>query len=340
MSKKHKLWALLPPMPKPMLTGAVAQFESAGLEGVWSPQLYSAPFVPLAAAASVSDRLKLGTGVALAFTRSPLETACCALDLDLISEGRVVLGIGPSIKWWNEDWYGVEYGKPLRHLREAVRVIRTIIEKGHTGEIGRIDGEYYKLNLEHFKTLTPPVRTHIPLYLPAVFEKTIQMAGELADGLPGHPIWAAKWVTEQVEKNLKIGLEKSGRKRSDVDLQLWLFCAPNEDKREAIEDARHTIAWYGQMEQYERYYEYIGFGKEARALQEAGKGGDTAAMLAACTDEMVDAIALAGPPAELRKRLDALGEIADSFTLAVPFYGLSPEKTAHYSAQIASTFYG
>jgi alkanesulfonate monooxygenase SsuD/methylene tetrahydromethanopterin reductase-like flavin-dependent oxidoreductase (luciferase family) len=142
-----------------------------------------------------------------------------------------------------------------------------------------------------------------------------------------------------VEKHLKTGLERSGRSRKDFDLQLWLFCAPNEDKREAIEDARHTIAWYGQMQQYERYYEYIGFGREARALQAAGQRGDTAAMLAACTDEMVDAIALAGPPGELRRRLAALGGIADSFTLAVPFYGLSPEKAAHYSARIAETFY-
>lgn len=339
MSRKHKLWALLPPLPKPMLIGAVAQYEAAELEGVWSPQLYGAPFVPLAAAAAVSDRLKLGTGVALAFTRSPLETASCALDLDLISEGRAVLGIGPSIKWWNDDWYGVEYGKPLAHLRETIGIVQAIIEKGHTGELGHMDGEYYQLDFNRFKTLAPPVRSHIPLYLPAVFEKTTQMAGELADGLIGHPIWAAKWITEQVEGNLKKGLDQAGRSRKDFDLQLWLFCAPNEDKREAIEDARHTIAWYGQIEQYERYYEYIGFGKEARALQDAAKRGDTEAMLTACSDAMVDAIALAGPPDELRKRLEALGDIADSFTLATPFYGLSPEKNLFYSEQIAATFY-
>jgi probable F420-dependent oxidoreductase len=339
MARKQKLWALLPPLPKEVMGPVLAQYEAAGLEGVWSPQLYGAPFVPLAAAAALSDRLKLGTGVALAFTRSPLETAHCALDLDLISGGRTVLGLGPSIRHWNEQWYGVHYGKPLAHLREAVGLIRTLIERGHSGELGQIDGEYYRLDLHGFKALAPPLRTRIPLYLPAVFEKTIEMAGELADGLPGHPIWAAKWVTEQVERHLKTGLDRAGRRRADFDLQLWLFCAPNEDKREAIEDARHTIAWYGQMEQYERYYEYIGFGREARALQVAGKRGDTAAMLAACSDEMVDAIALAGPPDELRRRLAALEGIADSFTLTVPFYGLPPEKAAHYGQRIADTFY-
>ena len=340
MAKKHKLWALIPPLPKEILDPMVRQLDSAGLEGIWSPQLFSAPFMPLAAAAMCSDNLKLGTGVALAFTRSPLETACSALDLDLISGGRAVLGVGPSIKHFNEDWYGVEYGKPLQHLREAVSIIRMLIEKGHTGDLGKIDTEYYKLDFSDFKTLSPPLRTDIPLYLPAVFEKSIQAAGELADGLPGHPIWSAKWITEQVEKNLKIGLDKAGKRREDFDLQPWLFCAPNPDKKEALNDARHTIAWYGSIAQYHRYYEYIGFGKENLALQEASKSGNIEDLLAACPDEMVDAIALAGPPDEVRKRFAELSEIADSFTLTTPFYGLTPEKNAYYSEQIAATFYG
>jgi alkanesulfonate monooxygenase SsuD/methylene tetrahydromethanopterin reductase-like flavin-dependent oxidoreductase (luciferase family) len=340
MTKKHKLWALVPSLPKEVLEPTVRQLDSAGLEGIWSPQLFSSPFVPLAASAMCSDKLKLGTGIALAFARSPLETACTALDLDMISGGRAVLGIGPSIKHWNENWYGVEYGKPLQHLREAVGIIRMLIQDGHTGNLGKIDTEYYNLDLSDFKTLAPPLRTDIPLYMPAVFEKSIQAAAELADGLPGHPIWSAKWITEQVEKNLKIGLDRAGKSRADFDLQPWLFCAPNPDKKEAINDARHTIAWYGSMGQYHRYYDYIGFGKENLALQEAAKTGNTEDLVAACPDEMVDAIALAGPPDELRKRFAQLSDIADSFTLTPPFYGLSPEKNAYYSEQIAATFYG
>lgn len=340
MTDKYRLWALLPPLPKEMLVPMVQQYEAAGLEGVWAAQLYGAPFVPLAAAAVVSDKLKLGTGVALGFVRSPLETASCALDLDMISGGRCVLGIGPSIKWWNEDWYGVTYGKPLAHLREVISTVRTIIARGHTGELGKIDGEYCKLDLSRFKTLAPPVRTEIPIYIPAVFEKSCQMAGEIADGLPGHPIWNEQWIREQVAPNLKIGLDRAGRNRKDFDLNLFLFVAPNENKREAIEDARQTIAFYGQMAQYERYYEAIGFGKEARALQEAGARQDHAAMMAACSDEMVESIVLAGPPDELRARLKRLAQIADSFTLSIPFYGMAPDKAAYYTQRIAEVFYG
>lgn len=339
MARKHRLWALVPALPKDMLNAAVRQYEAAGLEGIWTPQLYGSPFVPLAAAAMASERLKLGSGVALAFVRSPLETASSVLDLDLISGGRAVLGIGPSIRWWNEDWYGVRYGKPLAHLREVVAAVRTIIEHGHTGTLGRLDGEYVKLDLQRFHTLAPPARTRVPVYLPAVFEKTCEMAGELADGLPGHPIWNARWVRERVVPHLATGLQRSGRARSAIDLNLFLFVAINEDRRQAIEDARETIAFYGQMAQYERYYEYIGFGDEARALQRAAAAGDQAALRAACSDAMVEAIALVGPPDEVRRRVDELAGIADSFTLAIPFYGMAPDKTAWYTQRIAEVFY-
>src|SRR5882724_12008500 len=167
---KRKYWGVIPPLPGPALAGAVKQCEDIGLEGIWSIQLWGAPFVTLGAAAMASTKLKLGSGVALAFVRSPLETACAALDVDTISGGRMVLGLGPSVRWWNEDWFGVHYGKPIAHLREAVGVIRTIIECGHSGELGPIEGEYYKLNLERFKTLAPPVRPRIPIYLPGLFD--------------------------------------------------------------------------------------------------------------------------------------------------------------------------
>src|SRR5260221_11867841 len=132
---KRKYWGVVPPLPAPILTEAVKQCEAIGLEGVWVPQLWSPPFLALGAAAVLSARLKLGSGVALAFVRSPLETACAALDLDLISGGRAVLGIGPSVRWWNGDLYGGHYGKPIPHLREAVKLIRLIVAKGHTGEL-------------------------------------------------------------------------------------------------------------------------------------------------------------------------------------------------------------
>ena len=339
MTNKRRYWALITPMAGGAFTEIVRQYETVGLEGVWAPQLWGPPFVALGAAATVTSRLKLGSGVALAFLRSPVETACAALDLDLLSGGRAVLGVGTSVRSINEDWHGVHYGKPIPHLREAVRVIRLIIAEGHTGRLGRFDGEYYKLNLEGFQTFAPPVRTEIPIYIPAVYETACRVAGELADGLPGHPIWCEQWIFERVAPNLKKWLDKARKERSRFDLNLFLFVAPGRERRQCIEDARRTIAFYAHFEQYERYFAACGFGRETRAIIEAYRRNDEAAGLAACHDAMVEKFALVGPIEDIRRAVDRIAEVTDSFTLCVPFYGLSAEQIGMYNQRIAEGFY-
>jgi alkanesulfonate monooxygenase SsuD/methylene tetrahydromethanopterin reductase-like flavin-dependent oxidoreductase (luciferase family) len=117
-----------------------------GLEGIFAPQVYGPPFVPLAAAAAVTQRVRLATGIALAFARSPFETAVAAMDLDRISGGRFTLGLGTSVKSWSEGFFGMEYGKPVEHLREVVEIVRLVIGKSHTGELTRYDGKYHQLD--------------------------------------------------------------------------------------------------------------------------------------------------------------------------------------------------
>lgn len=333
-----KIWAQLPPVHKDVLVPLVKSYEAAGVEGIWCSQTFAAPFIPLASAAAVSDNLKLGTGIALAFARSPLETALNAMDLDRISGGRTVLGLGSSAKSLN-DAFGVEYGKPIKHMREVIGLIRQIIAGAHTGELGILEGEYHRLDLSHFRTFEAPVRDAIPIYLPAVFEKAVQTAGELTDGLLAHPLWADSWIHNQLESNLKLGLDKAGRERSDISVNLQMFVAINDDKQEAINDCRQNIAWYSQSPQYMRYFEAIGFATEAAGIQAAFARNDFEAMTAACTDEMVEAIALVGPMDEVRQRFAARTVAADAATPVIPHVGLSPEKTVYYTEQIAAAFY-
>ncbi|MBI2964346.1 MAG: LLM class flavin-dependent oxidoreductase [Deltaproteobacteria bacterium] len=339
MANKRRYWGVIPPLPGAALGAAVRQCEAIGLEGVWAIQLWGPPFVTLGAAAMASTRLKLGSGVALAFVRSPLETAAAALDVDTISGGRMVLGIGPSVRWWNEEWFGVEYGKPIPHLREAVRVIRAIIEKGHSGSLGRIGGEYYKLNLDRYKALAAPVRTHIPIYLPALYETAMQLAGEVGDGLASHPISSEQWVFERIVPNVKKGLDKAGKPRSSFDLNVWLYVAPNADTKQAIAETRPTVAFYALHTQYEKYFAANGFGREARAIAAAAQAKDEAAMLRACTDAMVEKFAIIGSPDEVRRRIDRIAEVVDSFTLCAPYVGIGGERIGFYNQQIAETFY-
>jgi probable F420-dependent oxidoreductase len=339
MKDKRRYWAVMSPLPAALLEQIVKQSEEIGLEGLWAPQLYGPPFLPLTAAAMASRRLKLGTGVALAFTRSPLETALAAIDLDIISSGRAVLGLGTSVRWWNEGYHGVLYGKPLKHLREVVAMVRQIIAGAHTGELGKIEGEYHKLDLTHFKTLGAPPRKTIPVYLPAVFESAVRLAGEIADGLAGHPIWSARWLHQEVKQNLEASLKKANRRRENFDLNVWAIVAIDKDRKKAIDDARRAVAFYSQFEQYETFYAAHGFGAQAKAVHAASLREDLDGMLKAVPDEMVNTFAIAGTPDEAKTRVEDLWKTADSLTLTAPFYFIEGTKVAGYQQAIAETFY-
>ena len=333
------VWAELPVLPAIEMVPLVQSWEAAGVEGVWAPQIFGAPFTTLAAAAAVTTRIKLGTGIALAFTRSPLETACSAIDLDHISDGRVVLGLGSSAESQIEGSFGMPYGKPLKHMREIVGQVRAVIEQGHTGELKRLEGEYNTLDLSHFRLVRPARRSAIPIYLPAVFEKACEQAGAIADGLLGHPLWTTAWLRDRVGQSLALGLEQAGRKRTDVTINLMIFTVINDNRAEAIADARTNIAFYTQSPQYLRYFAEIGFGKEAEAIQAAFAIQDYDAMAKACPDEMITAITILGSSAEVQKQVAERVQYADAITLVVPQFGIEPEKAAIYRKRIANLFY-
>jgi len=334
------VWAELPVLPASELVPLVQGWEAAGVEGVWAPQIFGAPFTTLAAAAAVTKRIKLGTGIALAFTRSPLETACSAIDLDHISDGRAVLGLGSSAQSQIEGSFGMAYGKPLAHMREVVGQVREVIARGHTGELTRLEGQYNTLDLSHFRLVRAARRSAIPVYLPAVFEKACEQAGAIADGLLGHPLWTTGWLRDRVGQSLKAGLDKSGRSRSDVDVNLMLFTVINPNRAEAIADARANIAFYTQSPQYLRYFTAIGFGSEALAIQAAFAAQDYDAMARACPDDMVSAITILGSVDDVRAQVAERASHADSITPVVPQFGIEPDQAAVYRERIAELFYG
>jgi len=334
-----KVWTQLPVLPADELVPLVKEWEAAGIEGVWVPQIFGLPFITLAAAAAVTSRIKLGSGIALAFTRSPLETACSVIDLDHISDGRAVLGLGSSAQSQIEGSFGMAYGKPLSHMREVVEQVRAVIAKGHTGELQTLEGEYATLDLSHFRLTGPARRPSVPVYLPAVFEKACEQAGEIADGLLGHPLWTTQWIHEKVAPHLQAGLDKGGRDRSVFDLNLMIFTLITEDRDEAIADARANVAFYTQSPQYLRYFEGIGFGKEAVAIQEAFARQDYAAMAQACPDEMVSAITILGSAEEVKAQILERAQFADSITPVVPQFGLDEDKSAIYRQRIADAFF-
>ena len=119
----------------------------------------------------------------------------------------------------------------------------------------------------------------------------------------GAHAWSAHWIDNQLRQTLDESLHKAGRKRSDLDLNIWAFVAIDEDRKRAIDDARGTVAFYASMTQYEKYFAAHGFGAQARAAFEAAQRNDTEAMIKAIPDEMVTTFAIAGTLREVRERV-------------------------------------
>ena len=310
--------------------------EAAGFDALWTSEMFHDPFLPLASAAVSTSRIGLGTSIALAFVRSPWVTALSALDLDVLSGGRFVLGLGTGLKRLNERWHGVAYGKPTPHIRECVKVIRLITERAHTGQPIRFSGHYYGVDIQGWQRPLAPVRARLPIYLAGVREGMIRTAAEVADGLLGHPIYSLRWINDVVLPSLARGLRDSARRREDFQLCLSVCCAIDNDVAAARRAAAATIAFYATVNTYEPLF--APFPREVAAIRDALMGGESGGMIDAVTDEMVDSLAVTGTPDEARRRLGPYMELADSICLTPPDQLIDPAETARYREALLTAF--
>ena len=309
--------------------------EAAGFEALWTSEMFHDPFLPLAAAAAGTSRIGLGTSIALAFVRSPWVTALSALDLDVLSGGRFILGLGTGLKRLNERWHGVAYGKPTPHIRECIQLIRLIMERAHRGEPIRFSGQYYDVDIQGWRRPFGPVRERIPIYLAGVREGMIRTAAQVADGLLGHPIYSLSWIRQVVLPSVARGLQESGRQREGFHLCLAVCCAVGKDIRKARRAAASTIAFYATVRTYEPLF--AGFQVQIQRIQEALMRDDPVAMADAIDDEMIDAFAVAGTPDEARRKLAAYADLADTICLTPPDQLIDPGETQEYRRALLAT---
>lgn len=338
-SSDIRYWSVLQPMPAPFLVELAKQAEAQGIHGCFSPQVYGPPFLPLAVAAGVTERIQLASGIAIASARSPFETAMAAIDMDRISMGRFVLGIGASVLAWSRGVFGAPEHKPLAHLRETVEAVRHIVLGAATG-IEPFEGAYYSADFKAYQPIEAPLRDRIPIWIAALRAPMVRLAAEIGDGVIGHPMWSAEWAVKHMQPELEAALSKAGRKRQDIEVNLWPWAAPNPDEAEAIEDARPTMAFYGGVKQYESFFEAHGFLDVARKLQEGVQRGDYQSVAHLVPDEMVRTFVALGEPEKVREQIGKFASVADSLCIVPPVYALPPEKVLTYMDTIARTFYG
>ncbi|GIW47333.1 MAG: luciferase-like protein [Deltaproteobacteria bacterium] len=312
--------------------------EDAGFHSVWTTELYRTSFQQLTPVACSTSRVHVGTAVALAFVRSPFITALTALDLDEISSGRLILGLGTGAKRANELWHGVSYGKPTVKIRECIEVIRLIIDKCTSGEPILYNGEYYSVNIKGYHRPFKPVRGRIPIYLAGVGKYMTRTAAEVADGYIGHVVCSLRYIKEVVSKSIELGLNRAGKDRRDFKVASIITCAVSNDKRRARQAARATIAFYATVRTYEPPFKLHGFEKETMQIREAFLKGDVESMIQGVSDDMIDAFAVVGTPDECRKRIKEYMNHIDLPILSAPHYFLDFEEVREYQRALLNTF--
>jgi alkanesulfonate monooxygenase SsuD/methylene tetrahydromethanopterin reductase-like flavin-dependent oxidoreductase (luciferase family) len=327
---ERRWWGVMPILPAPMMGGIAKQMEAVGFEGCFSLQIYGPPFVPMAAVAAMTDSLKVSTGIAVSGTRSPTETAFAAIELDTISQGRFILGLGTSLHSALGGIYGEPKRKLLTHLREVVKIVRYVNANAHKG-MEPISGEYYSLTWDEMMKTAPPVREHIPIWIAALKDKLTSLALEIGDGLMVHALWTVDY-TVQKKAFIEAELARFGRKREDVEINAWPWIAINDDKQKAIDDSRATVAGYIGYKEYEAFFEALGFGDLARSCQlAAGEHGDVSSVIANVSDEVVQAFVKCGPIDDVLEQIEPFWGVVDSICPMTPYRNLSQEQLMSYN---------
>jgi probable F420-dependent oxidoreductase len=309
------------------LVTAARDAEAAGADAAWVSELDRSAPVQLAAIAAATSRVRVGTAIALAFVRSPLVTALEAMDLDELSEGRLVLGLGSGVRRLNEDWHHARWGRPVGHLRETVRAVRELVARSHLGEPIELDGEHEPVRIRGYQRPHPPTRPAIPIYLASVGPEMTRLAGEIGDGWIGHELGSPANLRDNVLPRLSEGSVRSGRSLSDIEVVASACCVPYADGRQARRWAAGQVAFYATVRTYEDFFAWHGFRGEAKAVREAFRSGDERGMVDAVPDAMVDALTLAGTPDEVRSRLAEYDGLADAVKLSPPTRFVPPEAT-------------
>jgi probable F420-dependent oxidoreductase len=311
--------------------------EAAGLHGVYAIEFFNRHgYVTLGAIAQSTSRVRIGTAIANAFTRSPLVHASAAMDLDELSHGRMVLGLGSATRRMNEDWYGVPFSVPAPRMRELVEVLRAAFAAQKGGGL-RFDGKYWKVNVPHFAR-PGAVRSTIPIWVAAVNRGMIAAAGAVADGLVGHPIATRRWHKEVTLPLLERAGASAGRAAGACALVPYVMVSLHNDRAQAVRDAKAQIGFYFTTEIYHSVLELHGLRHVGEACRAALRRWDVRAMADAIPDALVDEIAIACAPDEARDRLALWKGLTDEPLLYAPSVGLPPERVRANLDAMLGTF--
>jgi probable F420-dependent oxidoreductase len=288
--------------------------EAAGFDGLWANETRHDPFLAAREAAAVTERVTIGTQVAIAFARSPMTMAATAFDLAAYTHGRFVLGVGSQVKAHVVRRFSMPWSHPAPRMREFVGALRAIWTAWQDGTQLDFRGHFYSHTLMN-PFFAPPAHEWgaPPVYVAGVGPEMTAVAGELADGFLAHPFTTGRYLREVTLPALARGRARSGRTTDAfaVCVPAWAVTGSNDEQLErAIAATRERIAFYASTPSYRAVLELHGRGHLQDELGEMSRQGRWSAMASLIDDELLHEVAVVGDVdtvvAELHRRFDGV----------------------------------
>ena len=291
------------------LESAAAAARSAevdGYDGAFTGEVNNDPFLPLVLAAATTERIDLGTSIAVAFSRSPVSLAYTAYDLQRFSRGRLLLGLGSQVKAHINRRFSMPWGRPAPQMKEFVLAMRAAWRSWTSAEPLEFEGEYYR------HTLMPP--NFVPalhdygtprVLVAGVGDAMTRVAGEVADGFLCHGFTTESWIRERTAPALVEGRRRAGKSMDGFTVKAAIYLATGTEQEvdAAVDDIRTHIAFYASTPSYRPLLEAHGWGDLGRELTTLAREGRWSDMGALVDDDVLHAFAIVAPLREVPNRL-------------------------------------
>ena len=305
------------------LIDSVALADQKGYESAYLIESFADAFGVLSACARETSRIILGTGVATVFTRNPTTIAIAAATVDTISGGRFRLGLGaghPEIHRARDNPEAsrpLPFAQPQRRLRETTEVVRAILQGAATAQLVNYNGEIFQIH--DYEPWLHAHRDTIPVYYGALSDKTLELAGEIADGIL--PIFVPLDVVPSVVAAVRRGAERVGRDAAEVDIGCYLPCCVSDDRTIAKRAMQYVTAIHlTSYVLYQRYFQRRGYGEIVARIIEHGSRGDMDGAAAFVSDAMIDAYAVYGSPEQCHRRIAEYREAGVTLPIIYPIH--------------------
>lgn len=308
------------------------ELEDLGYDGALTAETSHDPFLPSLIGLEHTNRMQIGTGIAVAFARNPMTVANLGYDLHRFGEGRFVLGLGSQIKAHIEKRFSMPWTHPAARMREFVLALRAIWASWQTGDKLDFRGDFYSHTLmtPFFNPGPNPYGTP-PVFVAGVGARMTEAIGEVADGIVVHGFTTERYLREVTLPAIERGLAASGRTRSDFQISGPMFVVTGTTE-EALVDARkqtkQQIAFYASTPAYRPVLELHGWGELHPELNRLSKQGEWVEMGTRISDEILETFAVVAEPEEIGPRLtERYGDILDRVSFYAPYQG-DPDRWA------------